>query len=356
MPEWSLQLFNAMTGAPAGRLPMSTASNWSTGITGTQSSTETFLVKDDVSLAGRVDSLFAGNKHLLARTWGNHVAYAQKIEAWDYDRDAGKITVNLVELRNEAEWRLIGGVSTPKTGTFTITGRSASGAMRAALQRMMNWGPAWEFPIDLPADGSGTFTRSWRFWEKQRISDILEQIESIRDVELYLRPYLDGGMLRFEAIVQPQIQIGLTEFKLHADESPLGGVKYRKDFTRQVTGLLGVGNGSGQDQEIAWAGQDTHPIIIRDTQESIPDLKGAELQAATTNRFNARRQPTVQWTVGSFTASDMWDMSLASPGRLWRLESRDDPVIPDGEHTVRVVSVSGGNGVQVRVEVQDAAA
>lgn len=356
MPEWSLQLFNAMTGAPAGRLPMSTDSSWSTGITGTQSSTETFLVKDEVSLAGRVDSLFAGNKHILARTWGSHVAYAQKVESWDYDRDTGKVTVSLSELRGEAEWRLIGGVSTSKTATFSITNRSSSGAIRAALQQMMNWGAAWEFPIDLPADGSGTFSKSWRFWEKQRISDILEQIEDIRGVELYLRPYLSGGSLRYEAMVQPQIQIGLTEFKLHADESPLAGVKYRKDFTRQVTGLLGVGNGSGQDQETAWAGQDTHPIIIRDTQESIPDLKGAALQAATTNRFNARRQPTLQWTVGSFTASDEWDMSLAAPGRVWRLESRDDPVIPDGEHTLRVVSVSGGNSNQVRVEVQDAAA
>lgn len=354
MAGWMLRVHDARTGEWIEDLPESVGPQWSTGITGNQSSTENFFIGRRSPLRNRVEQVFAGNRHLMVRTWDDtHVAYAQKIDDWDYDLDAKQVKVSAVELRGEAGWRLIGGVGTSKTATFTITDKSASGAVRAALQQMMNWGPAWEFPIDLPADGNGPFSGRWEFWRKQRMSDIIGQIEKFFGVEMYLRPYITGsGVLRFETLVQSRVQFDPVKFNLQAPKTPLTGVRYGKDYTRQLTGLLGVGNGTGQDQATAWAGQDEHPIIIRDTQESIPDLKGVALQNATTNRFNARRQPTTRISVEAFTFSDNFPLSLTAPGRQWELESNGDPVIPDGINATRVITRSGSNSQQVKVEVQ----
>lgn len=358
MVDWSLSVHNVRTGAFIANLPAPVDSQWATGITGTQSSTETFPVYDPVEpLAGHVDDLFAGNSHMLVRRWGNHVAYAQKIDDWDYSLSRGFVTVQTAELRGETEWRLIGGVGTSPTAVFSITNRSASGAIRAILARMMQWGPSWEFPIDLPADGAGGLSASWPFWKKLRISNLLEQIEERAGVETYFRPYVSGTSVRFQTRVAERVEIGSAK-KLHlqADESPLDDVRFRKNFQRQVTGLLGVGTGSGEDQPTKFAGQATHPIIIRDTQESFPDLEGAALQEATDKRFEARKVPDVQWTVGGFVVSEEWGADIVTPGALWDLESQGDGVIPDGVHGIRVISVSGGNGRKVNVEVQGAAA
>lgn len=354
MADWEMQVYDARTGDFKGNLPPSIAPSWATGITGTQTSTEGFPITRESGLWGRVDEMFAGNRNMLVRRWGGHVAYAQKIDDWDYSVDAKTVKVQSVELRNEAEWRLIAGVGAPKMATFTITNKSATGAIRAVLQQMMGIGPAWEFPIDLPPDGSGTFSGKWEFWRKYRMSDLIKQIEKFFGVEFYLRPYINGaGKLRFESMVQPRIQFGRVKFNLEAKKTPLSGVHYGKAFARQVTGLLGVGNGTGHDQEIASAGQDEHPIIIRDTKESIPDLTGQALQNATTNRFNARRDPQRRVRVEAFTASTSFPIALAAPGRQWALESNGSPVIPDGIMELRVINVSGGNGNRVKVEVQD---
>lgn len=361
MDDWELWVHDAKTGAPVERVEP-VESSWSTSIAGDGQSTETFVVNDAEQpwQPGELAGLFEPNDRLIARWWGGEAVLAQKIDDWDYDRDRGTVTVHTVDLLGEAEWRLIGGVHGghgPLVPPLTISNRSASGAIRAVLARMMQWNTGWGYPVDLPPDGPGAISGEWPFWMKHRISEIIQQIEDQSGAELFLRPYaVAGGGIRFQAHVAEPITIGASAFNLDAAESPLAGVHYRVDGKRQVTGVLGLGNGSGQDQETKWAGASGGLIPVRDTKHSFPDLTGAALQGAVNAYVAANTGPIVQWSVGTFTIGDGWLPEHAAPGRVWEIESYGDPVIPDGVHMLRVIKVSGGNGRQLTVEVQDAAA
>lgn len=356
--EWRLTVHDAKSGNFVQAFqPTDSGSSWATSIAGDGTSTETIVVNDadEPWTPAAVASVFEPNDRLIARWWGDFCMYTQKIEKHSYDRDAGTLVVSTVDLIGETDWRLIDGVANPNTPTLDVVGRSGSGAIRAVLARMMQWEPNWVYPIDLPPDGAGPVTASWPFWKKLRLSDIIKEIEDQTGVETFLRAYGAGSGVRFQTLVAPKVTVGTSKFNLDAAESPLGSVKYTVDGARQVTGILGLGNGSGQDQETAWAGGIIN-VPIRDTKQSFPDLTGSALQAAVNAYYAENVLPVKQWSIGSFTIGDGWTPEHAAPGRVWSIESHGDPVIPDGTVDLRVIKVSGGNGRELSVEVQSAAA
>jgi len=127
------------------------------------------------------------------------------------------------------------------------------------------------------------------------------------------------------------------------------------DGSEQLTGLQGLGNGTGEDQDVRWAGVASPTIPVRDARRDFPDLTGAALQAATNAAMAAEASPLVQWSVGAFHTSDEWSAEHAAPGRAWRLSVRGDVVVPDGDYAIRVIAASGGLGRTIKTEVQSAA-
>lgn len=354
---FELWTHDAITGDERKRVfPAEQGAQWSMNLLGTGTCSFVFVVNDaETGMTGaEVDATFKPNATMFSLRWGTTVMGAWKIEDWEYAD--GLVTVTGVEIRNEATYRLTYGVSVYTSGTLTVTNRSHSGAVRAILARFMQWAPEWKYPIDLPADGSGSVTTTWEFWKKLTINDLFTQIED-EGYEVVLRPYLTSGrQLRFQTLVAAKVSVGTSYFHLQAADSPLSGIRYKKSGAEQLTGLQGVGNGTGQDQEVAWAGNSgSSGIPIRDAKREFPDLTGARLQAATNATFAALSQPIVQWTVSSFTASDYYPPSHAVCGRGWQLESKRHPIFPDGTHNLRVIASSGSFSNVISTEVQDAA-
>lgn len=329
--------------------------SWSMKLDGSGACAFVFAVEDtdDGLTLTKVDALFAPNLTLLSLRWGQTgVMGAWKVEDWEYDEDKSTVTVTGVEIRNEAAWRMSYALSGYELGTLAVSLRNRQGATRAVLERFMQWSPEWKYPIDLPADGSGSFSATWEFWRKYTIADLLAQIED-DGVEILFRPYLTAaGQLRFQTIVAVKASIGTSYFHLQAEDRPLSGIRYKKSGAEQLTGLQGIGNGTGQDQEVAYQGGGPFPIPIRDAKREFPDLTGARLESATNAEFAALRNPIVQWTVGSFTASEAYPATQAAVGTGWQLESRGHPMIPNGTHTLRVIAASGSWSNQINVEVQ----
>lgn len=365
-PDWSLWVHDLITGEPVAPLTMQLGvegDGWSASIGGDGASTTTIVANDADTpwTPATIDNLLSPGKRMIARWWGaqggahpaDMVVYAHKIQSYDYDRDAGTITITGVDLIAEAEWRMIDGVLAPKDSVLTILNRTPSGAVAQTLARMMQWGPEWWYPIDLPADASGDFSGSWVFWKQFTISEILAEIRERTGVEIFLRPYATGsGGVRFQTRVGAPITVGGINLNIDADETPVAGIKYRKDASQVLTGLLGIGNGTGEDQETRWAGNPAAPI--RDTKKSFNDLVGDPLQQATSSYYTANRSPVVQWDVGAFVVSEDFPPAVALPGAVFNFEVSGDPVIPDGVHALRVLAVSGTNGRQVKPEVQGA--
>lgn len=335
--------------------PLESGARWSTNMGGTGDCSWSFRIDDpETGMSGdRVRELFLPNARMLSLRLGDEVL-AWKVEGWDYSDDNKTVTVTGVELiRTESKMRMTYGLSLYEFGTLTVTNRSYSGAVRAIIFQLTQRSPEWNYPIDLPADGAGGFSQTWEYWKKFTIEDLLVQIEQ-EGVEIFFRPYLTSGrQLRFETIVGPKITIGQSAFHLQAEDSPLSGVHYRVDGSEQLTGVQGLGEGTGQDQEVAYtpnAGPFTIPI--RDVKVSYADLKGARLQAAANASLEENRNLTVQWTVDTFTASDEYPPLHALTGRGWKLQSQGHPIYPDGVHTVRVIAASGSFGMQIKTEVQ----
>ncbi len=355
MDEWQVCIHESITGNFIERVFPETFT-WSTSLLGDGTGTTTFKVDDTQKqlTRERIWSLFAPNARMIVLRRGSFVAYAGKIDDWDYAKDETTITVSSVELENEWSWRLTYGVNVYTQGTLVVTNRTHSGAARAVLARAMQWSPEWAYPIDLPADASGTFSAQWDFFKKFKISDLLEQIRA-EGYEIYFRPYLDANEnLRFQTRVARKITIGASTFILGAEKTPLSGVHYRLDGSRQLTGLQGVGNGTGQDQEVAWAGAGAYAIPIRDAKRDFPDLVGARLQEATNQTVNDEKAPLAQWSVGAFTVGENWPIEHAAVGRSWLIDATGDIAIPDGTHPLRVISASGDLSDTVKVEVQSA--
>ncbi len=314
---------------------------------------------------GDVANVFMPNRRLLVRWWGSYGGahpldtpmVAHKIDDYDYDRDSGTVSVHAVELLNEMSWRMVDGALADKRSTLTISGRDASGAVSQTLANALLRSPEWGYPIDLPADSPGGFSGTYPFWKGFSIAEILQEIRDQMGVEIYLRPYAaalpDGrAAVRFQTRVAAPVTIGGANFNIDADETPISQVHYRVDGSMQVTGVLGIGNGTGEDQETRFAGGPPFIIPIRDTKKSFQDMTGAALQRATDQHFVSNYRPLVQWDIGAFTVSVDYPPETVAPGRVLNVEVYGDPVIPDGVHRLRVVAVSGGNGRQLKPEVQ----
>lgn len=328
--------------------------SWLTNVAGTGQSA--WVVKagpgDDEYARAGLDALFTPNSRMLALRWGTVVLGAWKVDDWDYDEGPGTVTITATELRGEAKWRMTYALSNIGLGDLTVTNRSASGAVRAILARFMQWSAGWAYPIDLPADGAGTFSANWKWWQKLTIEDLLKQVEA-EGYEVVLRPYLTAGrQLRFQTLVAPTVTIGQSYFHLQAEDRPLSGLHYKVSGAQQVTGVHGLGAGTGQDQESAVAGNETFLVPARDVKIKFPDLTGTRLQAATNAARDAGRNPKVQWTVDAFTFSDEYGPEHALTGRAWQLESKGHPVYPDGLHQLRVIAASGSWSNQISTEVQ----
>lgn len=351
-----LWVHDAITGNEIAQVhPTEAGSSWSTNLGGTGQCTWAFFIDDpDTGMSGgRVRSLFQPNARLLALRFGAAVLGAWKIDDWDYFDDSKTVTVTGPELvRNETKWRMTYGLSEYELGTLSVSNSSYQNAVRAILSRFKDRSPAWNYPIDLPQDWSGSFSQTWEFWKKFTIEDLLVQIES-EGMEIFFRPYLTASrQLRFETIVDTTVMVGLAHFHLQAQDSPLSGVHYRVNGAEQITGGQGTGEGTGQDQQVKFAGAPPYTIPIRDAKMQFPDLTGSRLQAATNAWFARAKNPIVQWTVETFTASEEYPPTLAVTGRAWKLQSAGHKIFPDGVHDLRVIAASGSFGAQIKTEVQ----
>lgn len=367
MPDLELWVHDSITGNEIKQVHPTEDCSWSTNLGGTGESSWTFRIdsaelgivpdsgidRTDPHLKGsEVDALFIPNARMLGLRFGTVALGAWKIEDWDYDEDGQSVTVTAVEIRNEAKWRLTYGVNVYLQGTLAVVNRSHAGAVRAILARFMQWSAEWKYPIDLPADGAGSFSATWEYWKKFTIADLLKQIED-EGYEILLRPYLTAGMqLRFQTLVAPKVTVGTKHFHLQAEDRPMSGIRYRKSGAEQLTGGQGIGTGSGEDQPVTWAGGAPYVIPIRDAKRDFPDLDGARLQQATNAWVGEARTPTVQWSIGKFTWTDEYPPNLAMTGQGWTLESSGHPIFPNGRHEVRVIGASGTFGREISTEVQ----
>lgn len=349
---WRFFLHDTITGAKLEEVWPSEGS-WTRRLNGQGSGQHTFQLGDPLTGLSRAmwRDFLTPNSRTLVVAWEATPVYAGILLRSVYDRDKRTVTVSHGEIRALFAARLTFGVNVYPQGDLTITGRSASGAVRAILARATQWSSEWALPLALPADGAGPITKTWKRYEVRTIEDCLGEIEA-EGWEIDFHPTYDSQQrLSWAVRVGKPITGSLTDYHLGAAESPLTGVQVTIDGKDQLTGVFVTGNGTGADIVTAWAGSTTgNSIPIRDSSRpGGSERNPAALQRIAQAYLDDWSTPVVQWSFGV-------NLSAVSPlvfrpAERVRLVTSGDLWVADGERTVRVVALAGDMSLSVKPEV-----
>jgi hypothetical protein len=167
----------------------------------------------------------------------------------------GELQLTTFEMRTaQLGARLTYGVNGYLSGSLSVAGRSHAGAVRAIVNRAVEWGPGFHIPLDPPPDGAGDFTADWPWWQHNRIEDLLQQVEKAGS-EVFFRPYKreSDGAARYETQVGAPVISSTFPLSFSAANSPVTGLEDDEDGTQMLTGVQYQGNGSDQDAILAGA-------------------------------------------------------------------------------------------------------
>lgn len=275
----------------------------------------------------------------------------------DVDDDAGTVTLSCQDLA-DVFWdnRLGAGVGSITSAGLAFTNKSPSGAVRVILSRAMSDGaaPAWALPVDLPADGTGTFTLDTKWYELRHMGELLDWVRD-RGYSIHHEPYLtSGGLLRYSTIVAKAISGSTVPLVLGAPGSPLSGFRYRRNGQDMITGVVQAGNGEGSKMITKWAGVSTVTAPIRDRastdNKSVKDLTW--LQAAADADIEDNGAPQVGFGFKVNRTAEL-ELSEFRPGTIVAVDIRDHFIIPDGVYKTVVTALSGDLlGIQATPELR----
>lgn len=352
---WTTRVFDTATGNPILDIDSGIdAANWTRRLGGEGSGSHTFKLSGLGIPQPQVRDLFADQKRTIAVCWGNHVAYAGVVQQAKYDRKAGTINVSHDEIRTFMRARMQFGVAAPTGGDLTITSRSYSGAVRAILSRAMQWSAEWTLPIDLPADGAGSYSAVREWWRFLTIDDLLSEVEE-QGVEIDFRPYLDGsGKLRYQTLVAQPVVGASTDVPVTVTDSRVTNLESTTDSSRRVTGVIVAGEGTEAATTTVWAGNGagTNPIPIRDVYRSQKDIGDvAKLQSIANSIYAESMNAVEQWSF-NLQLSEEFTPDLATIGRVLRMDVRGDPWIADNMYPNRVIALRGDLSMTIKPEVQ----
>lgn len=296
-------------------------------------------------------TLFKERARMIGVHDGTAVGHVGVIIDSDWDEATGLLTLETYELRTYWTWRMTAGVNNIYAGDLKATGLSASGYVRHVVQRSMQW-DGWQLPIDLPGDGSGGWVLDVDWFDFRYIEDIIQDLERT-GYEVLLEPYLTETGVRFRTRVEIPITSGEMDLPASTMKTAIPSIKVKRSSSRQVTGVLALGNGSGTDSLIAWQGDfAAEGIPVSDVVRNEPDVKRpVTLQGVADNEFAENRRPTEQWSF-PIMLDDVVTLTRIRLGRILHLDVRGSVRIPDGRYLMRVIALTGGDTNKITLEVQ----
>lgn len=342
---WSYWIHDTMTGNPLIQVHPSACSGTSR-LTGKGDATVTFAL-DGTSIPLPWQGYTTPTSRTLVKQRDRPgqdpiVQFAGYFLEPEYERDAASVTVDVKELRQLLDVRVFGAAhlvaSDPGSWELRITNRSVSGAVRAILTRAIDYSLESALPVDLPADGAGSYSREFHAWDQITTADALADIEAM-GYEVYLRPYKTGGKLRYQVVVAQEVTLGaVRDLPAMTPESPVVGLRVRFPGADQLTGVVAVGKGTGPDTKLRGAALNPGGIPARDSKISAKDIEDETQLQAIADAAMAEASSVTEDVSFSVRLADPVDAGWVLPGTRLRLDMTGDPGWP-GVHTKRVIAV-----------------
>ncbi|MDJ1113242.1 hypothetical protein [Microbacterium dauci] len=319
------------------------------------------ILHDKYSRSQWRDLLTRWYDRILLFLWdGVPIAEGFITDAPTYDRRRHIVTVTHSWIPTILDRRWMHGVG-PSTGgggyvpsgEFAVSGVSIAGAVVEVLQRayLDPISAAWPIPVQLPAVGSGSFSKRWKFHQFQTAAAIIKDL-TVRDdgPQMDLRPMLQAGKLtrvqRVGTLTGPTFDVFLD-----ADESAADDAGFGMHGKATATGVHLPGKGSDEGMRVGSAANPVSAGLARDTifwNKTEPDV--GRLSAQARGRLNALRTMTRRPLTVKASLLSPADLRV---GSIINIHS-EDQLWEDTTSSVRVVGFSGGMGETYTIETVEA--
>lgn len=304
----------------------------------------------------------------LVQCWEGDPVYAGVITGRPYNPGTMTLTLPHTDIRSMFMARYPFGVASYWAdelagipGNLTVTNRSIVAALGLVVQAGLQGPPGaapYALPIVLPTlTTPGAFSRVFENFNFAKVADIITELQELDggpDVDFAPRWSASGTLewvLRAGALTG-----GTFEFNLSAADNPVASFDVAEDALKQVTGVFGVGRGSGADMVVG--GTPGAPVVGIPARDEVAKWThvptNAEASSLAREQVRVNQYPKTQPAL-KVLASTVDPRTLVLGSKVSTF-LRDDPFLLDGPDNgwthYRLVGFNGGVGQELTLEVR----
>jgi hypothetical protein len=305
----------------------------------------------------------------LVQCWNGIPRYAGVVTGRPYDRATQTLDVQHADVRTMFLKRYPFGTAgywaneaLRIPGTLTITGKSLRAAVGLVLQAGLT-GPAggapYGLPIVLPSlTEAGTFSKVYENFNFKKVSEIIGELQDMDggpDIDFTPRWSTTGALewvARIGSPAVPALTGNTLEWHMETRKPVVSAGSMGEDALKQITGVYGVGRGTGPDIIVGGTvGAAVAAIPARDDHVKWDNADTiAEATSFARERLAANKYPTTEPKL-KVRASHV-DPNTLVLGSAIRLHDKNDPWLPDGWTDYRLLGASGGVDEDIALIVQ----
>lgn len=358
---WNVWSTDTVTGEKQGEIPIPESFPWARVLNGMGSGSMKLQLADSAVKKVNVKALTEPVARTLVLEYDSIPVYEGTIWRRKYSRNSRTLTVQHADAWSIIERRF---AVNHYEGAVELWKATYSGiSLRQFIKYLMVLGlygydnSNMMLPITLPADETGTHTRTVYGYHLANLADSIEDVINEKngpDVDFrprWLNDKLDIEM-RIGSTASPELTAGSYEWHLNSEKPGMFDLEVDQTAEKLVTNMVAVGEGSEEDMLIR-SERNVNPAYphleraLSHKQESNP-ARLADLAAGGLKTYS---YPTTEWGF-NIPASGNPKVSSLLLGGSGRVHVDEDDWIPRGRHDHRLVKYSGDLTEKVQLALQ----
>lgn len=350
---WTVFSCDTTTGEVLGCIPADSFS-WDRVLNSGGSGQASFKLGDPLFRELNIHSLVDLVRRTLVLDWDGWPVYAGILWRQEYDRDSQTLTVNHSDLWSILAKRLM--VSQNTSGVEKTKLEFKNISVSTVVKRTAQTGTS-DLPMVYWGDFEGDRDAVFEGYMLKSVADaIQEQIDQPDGPDVDFRPIWGPNGLQWQ--MRSNQQFGTYTWNMSAAQSGVSGLKVISDATKISNNVFAVGQGTEKDSIIrANPAPSPYPLL-----QSTAPYKGekniAKLDGFVQEEQRIYATPTSQWSFnmlasgGNGLAKDLTKVTDLRLNGVLSLYEKDDPWIPDGTSSHRLIRYSGDLTEKVKLEFQ----
>lgn len=358
--------FDLLTGDQIAPLMVADDMSWRASLTQPGEGTFRVLVRDARSPLHPdvVERLLQDWATVIVVEDAGHVHHAGIVTRDRWSSATGVLTLQTIEIAQLLTKRLHTDVHSYTPQGVVLSGDSIRSLQREVVHKAFLDGPGrWRLPVDLPERRFGPMVFEWFGFNFKTAQAALDELAGMTGAgHMFLRPGLGGGRLRWRLeIGDPRLDAGTIRIPGATSQVPIVGratnIEVQGDGVDRMTGVIAVGDGSGEDKTFGRAGSERVQVAPwgpwLDSTVTVSQIDNpAQLDLTAAGELEARAWKLTQIDF-DVMQGDWLTPGLVRPGSTVVLDWPGDERLPAGRYGQYVLAVSGGAGPILTLDTQE---